>query len=85
MNTGGKWKPGQIMQKQYTPRWYVVQTSDDRRYRRNRRHVRPRAYSENTVENEYYKNNHNITVRKTSTVCNTIQTLDRSESFATGK
>ncbi|CAC5358429.1 unnamed protein product [Mytilus coruscus] len=81
MYTDEKWKAGKIMQKHHTPRSYVVQTSDGRRYRRNRRHIRPTAYSENTVENEHYKNNHNTTVRKTS-VCNTSQTLDHSETVA---
>ncbi|CAG2214759.1 unnamed protein product [Mytilus edulis] len=49
---------------------------------RNRRHIRPTAYNENTVDKEHFKNNHNSTVRKTSTVCNTSQTLDRSETVA---
>ncbi|VDI06966.1 Hypothetical predicted protein [Mytilus galloprovincialis] len=82
MYTDGKWKAGKIIQKHHTPRSYVVQTSDGRRYRRNRRHIRPTAYNGNTVENEHFKNNHNLTVRKTSTVCNTSQTLDRSETVA---
>ncbi|CAG2204968.1 unnamed protein product [Mytilus edulis] len=82
MYTDGKWKAGKIIQKHHTPRSYVVQTSDGRRYRRNRRHIRPTAYNGNTVENEHFKNNHNLTVRKTSTVCNNSQTLDRSETVA---
>ncbi|VDH93048.1 Hypothetical predicted protein [Mytilus galloprovincialis] len=82
MYTDGKWKAGKIIQKHHTPRSYVVQTSDGRRYRRNRRHIRPTAYNGNTVDNEHFKNNHNSTVRKTSTVCNTSQTLDRSETVA---
>ncbi|CAC5395338.1 unnamed protein product [Mytilus coruscus] len=82
MYTDGKWKAGKIIQKHHTPRSYVVQTSDGRRYRRNRRHIRPTAYNDNTVEKEHFKNNHNTTVRKTSTVCNTSHTLDRSETVA---
>lgn len=81
MYTDGKWKAGKIIQKHHTPRSYVVQTSDGRRYRRNRRHIRPTAHNDNTVDNEHF-NNHNSTVRKTSTVCNTSQTLDRSETVA---
>ncbi|CAC5370731.1 unnamed protein product [Mytilus coruscus] len=76
MYTDGKWKAGKIIQKHHTPRSYVVQTSDGRRYRRNRRHIRPTAYNdEKTVEKEHFKNNHNTTVRKTSTVCNTSQNI----------
>ncbi|CAC5415254.1 unnamed protein product [Mytilus coruscus] len=82
MYTDGKWKAGKIIQKHHTPRSYVVQTSDGRRYRRNRRHIRPTAYNDNTVEKEHFKNNQNTTVRKTSTVFNTSQTLDRSETVA---
>lgn len=40
MLTAGKWKPAEVTRRHDTPRSYVVQTSDGRKYRRNRKHLR---------------------------------------------
>jgi hypothetical protein len=46
MLTAGKWKPAEVTRRHDTPRSYVVQTSDDRKHRRNRKHLRPTNYRE---------------------------------------
>lgn len=37
--TEGKWKSGQVLERHSSPRSYVVQSSDGRKLRRNRRHL----------------------------------------------
>lgn len=41
MRHENKWKHGTIERKHESPRSYVVQTPDGRKYRRNRKHIRP--------------------------------------------
>ena len=41
MRHENKWKHGTVERRHKTPRSYVVQTSDGRKYRRNRKHIRP--------------------------------------------
>ena len=36
---GNKWVPATVISKHRTPRSYIVQTPDGRKYRRNRRHL----------------------------------------------
>ena len=36
---GNKWVPATVISKHHTPRSYIVQTPEGRRYRRNRRHL----------------------------------------------
>ena len=42
MRHENKWKHGTVESRHETPRSYVVQTSDGRKYRRNRKHIRPK-------------------------------------------
>lgn len=43
--TEGSWKPGQVLEHCSPPRSYIVQASDGRMLRRNRRHLRTTHYS----------------------------------------
>ncbi|XP_061170309.1 uncharacterized protein LOC133179617 [Saccostrea echinata] len=42
--TEGSWKPGEVLERHSSPRSYVVQASDGRKLRRNRRHLRTTRY-----------------------------------------
>lgn len=55
--TEGKWKPGQVIEQHASPRSYVVQSSDGRKLRRNRRHLRATNYrAENAPRNDGMRN-----------------------------
>ena len=81
MLTAGKWKPAEVTRRHDTPRSYVVQTSDGRKYRRNRKHLRPTNYREdpkrdNSIDDQielYNKNIQEPTVKRNTekTVVNT--------------
>ena len=44
---GNKWVPATVISKHHTPRSYIVQTPEDRKYRRNRRHLNRCRTSQN--------------------------------------
>ena len=52
MRHDNKWKHGTVERKHETPRSYVVQTHDGRKYRRNRKHIRPTKSVPTRVEPE---------------------------------
>jgi hypothetical protein len=83
MLTAGKWKPAEVTRRHDTPRSYVVQTSDGRKHRRNRKHLRPTNYREdpkrdNSIDDQielYNKNIQEPTVKRNTekTVVNTAE------------
>lgn len=60
MYTDGKWKSGQVLEQLSSPRSYVVQSSDGRKLRRNRSHLRTTNYrAENALRTDGMRNYEN--------------------------
>lgn len=81
MLTTGKWKSAEVTRRHDTPRPYVVQASDGRKNRRNRKHLRPTNYRgdskrDSSIDDQielYNKNIQEPTVKRNTekTVVNT--------------
>ena len=52
MLRGKEWLPAEVSKKHYNPRSYIVKTDNGKRFRRNRKHLRPTKSHWPTPDNE---------------------------------
>ena len=81
MRHENKWKHGTIERKHETPRSYVVQTPDGRKYRRNRKHIRPTKSVPTYVEPEEIMIQQPYMHGQSGSNCNTHGTNDTTKPF----
>lgn len=96
-DSAGKWKPTEVTRRHDTPRSYVhvVQTSNGRKHRRNRKHLRPTNYREdlkrdNSIDDQmtlYNKNIQEPTVKRNTekTVVDTESVVDEIPPLSDAK